>query len=125
MASNCGQLWSYAQGLETPCEESRRAKISRSYYALFHHARDFHRGLPSDQKGLELNRNSGAHQKLIQQLLNPTAKDTSVAQRSRTIGNFLMLARELRDVADYENSSDVKAMQLSRCLGYVEKGLQS
>lgn len=125
MASNSAQLWTYAQALTSPCEESKRAKISRSYYALYHHARDFHSSLPPDEKGHELKMGGGVHQKLIQQLINPSAKDRALATRSRSIGNFLMLARELRDLADYDNSADVKASQVSRCMGYVEKGLQA
>jgi hypothetical protein len=125
MSSSSQQLWSYAQGLGVPCEESRRAKISRAYYALYHHARDFHSGLPKDENGRLLSIGGGVHQKLIQQLTNPDAKDLAVCTRSRTIGNYLMLARELRDMADYDNAADVDRNKVNDCIRFVEKGLKS
>ncbi|WP_286899113.1 hypothetical protein [Achromobacter sp. UBA2119] len=125
MASNSAQLWTYAQTLETPCEESRRAKISRAYYALYHHARDFHDALPEDARGQELAVGGGVHKKLIQKLTNPTLKDESAKKRSRSIGTFLGLARDLRDQADYDNQCSIGNVQVSQCLGFVKKGLDS
>ncbi len=122
MASNSEKLWQYAQNIATPCEESRRAKISRAYYSLFHHASAFHQSL--DEQGLVLKHGRGGdHQQLIQQLTNPTCADPATKGRSRAKGSFLMLARDLRNTADYDNSAMVDARLVSKCLGFVEKGL--
>lgn len=123
MPSNSAQLWIYAQSLNTPCEESRRAKISRAYYALYHHAIDFHNGLASS--GNTLAAGGGVHRKLIQQLTNPTVTDEAIKSRSRKIGTMLGLARDLRDEADYENTCAIEPKHVRECLRYVEQGLAS
>ncbi|MEN4918280.1 hypothetical protein ABE485_06375 [Achromobacter spanius] len=123
MPSNSTQLWTYAQSLNTPCEESRRAKISRAYYALYHHAIDFHNSLPSSGHSLAVG--GGVHRKLIQQLTNPTVADDAMKGRSRKIGTMLGLARDLRDEADYENTSTIEPKHVRECLRYVEQGLAS
>lgn len=125
MASNSTQLWTYAQSLQTPCEESKRAKISRAYYALYHHARDFHDSLPEDERGQELAKSGGVHRRLIQRLTNPTVADQAAKGRSRKIGTYLGLARDLRDLADYDTQSSIGNSDVTECLGFVRKGLSS
>lgn len=125
MASTKEALWAYAEALPTACEESRRTKISRTYYALYHHALDFHLSLPENERGLAAGDARGVHQVLLSRLANPQTKDLGVQTKSRKIGTYLRLARELREDADYHNDKNVSDNDVRRCLKWVSQGLEA
>lgn len=100
-----------------------RNKIGRSYYALYHHAINFHNALPEAEKGGLRAHTGGVHQQLIDRLCNPSVRDVSVQSRSRSIGTFLSLARALRDRADYHHDQTVTATDVVNCTRFVSKGL--
>jgi len=122
MPSNVDALWAYAQKMPDVCEESCRAKISRAYYALFHEAKVFHDQLTSP--GFLPAKPGGLHKKIIHQLCNPTVTDEGLQTKSRGAGTKLGLARELRDLADYELGQPVAKSDVTNCLGFVRRGLQ-
>jgi len=79
-----------------------RTVVNRSYYAAFHHARIFHDALPS--VGNAPTHPVGVHEKLIQQLLNPSFSKSSnenVYNLSKSIGYILKNIKKLRTSADY------------------------
>lgn len=123
MASNYQQLWAYAQSLQAVCEESRRNKIGRSYYALYHHALEFHNALP--EQGALVAGVGGAHRQLASRLTNPAVPDPALKARSRTIGTLLGLARDLRDRADYHHNVTVTQHDVEKCVGFVTRGLSA
>lgn len=115
------QIWAHAQNLPQTSEEELRAKISRSYYALYSHACMFNDQLESE--GNVFKRASGSHSQLSQKLTNPTVKDPVLQVSSRDLGTKQKLAHELRVKADYELDVPVNQKDLMQCLGYVRRGM--
>lgn len=111
------ELWAHAQTLPSSTEAERRAKISRSYYALYSHACDFNDSL--DSKGILFKKDSGTHNRLSQALTNPTVKDDELQKHSRSLGTMQKLAHELRIKADYNLLADVTQADVQKCSRYV------
>lgn len=120
MPSNSQALWAYAVAIAPAGEEARRNKIGRGYYALA-----FHAALPSSALALTVKGAGGVHRQLATSLTNICTPDQALATRSRTIGTLLGLARDLRDLADYDLSADVAGSHVRKCMGFVERGLRS
>lgn len=121
MSVNPTEIWEHAQKLPEATEADIRAKISRSYYALYSHACLFTKGLAT--QGQETTFGSGMHRKLIQRLTNPTVADPKQCEASRQIGTKQMLAYDYRLKADYYLDEPVTTADLKKCLSYVRSGL--
>jgi uncharacterized protein (UPF0332 family) len=121
MSTTVTDLWIHAQQLPQATEECSRAKISRAYYALYHHALQFHDDL--DSEGLLPAKPGGQHRKLTHQLVNPTSKNSELCFKSRQIGTYLGLAREKRVNADYHPEKNLGKTEVAECLRYVRTGL--
>lgn len=110
-----------AEQLPETSESEIRTKISRLYYALFSHACEFEKKLPS--QGSLLKRDSGAHAKLSQRLTNPSVKSDQIEGISRQLGTQQMMAHDLRVKADYRLDEKVDKSDLLKCKGYVKRGM--
>ena len=121
MSVNPAELWAHAQLLPEATEADRRAKISRSYYALYSHASLFTQSLAT--QGLETSFGSGMHRKMMERLTNPSVKDDEKCNASRQIGTKQMLAYDFRLKADYYLDEPVTVADVRKCLAYVRGGL--
>lgn len=83
-------------------EPSDRSAISRAYYGAFHHAKDWHEGLPAP--GHDVGPRGGEHQMLINRLRNPDSVVLGPvsARQSRFLAAKLEVLRNRRVVADYQ-----------------------
>jgi hypothetical protein len=112
----CHDLLALARELSTGNGEAHwRASVSRSFYALFHHAKDWHADLPVPGS---VGAARGTHEQLIQQLRSPARECTGMQQKhSRWLAGQLDVLRAQRVEADYELAGKVlnKEWAVSAC----------
>jgi uncharacterized protein (UPF0332 family) len=112
------ELLAAAQAIPRTDEASRRAIISRAYYAAFHAAFEFHSSLPSP--GSVGNAN-GKHAQLIAQLSSPTIKSGLAAHLiSRRVGAILGSLLAARVKADYYPDQPVSDQDVEMALFKAE-----
>ena len=105
MAINCDDLFELAQRLSTcPDEASKRASISRAYYASYHQCVEWEKQLP---RSSEINgtREStvSVHASLIRRLRHPDKRcSPTQINQSIQIGKRLNQLRKRRGRADYD-----------------------
>jgi uncharacterized protein (UPF0332 family) len=101
MSATPEEMLSCAQALcaDANCETKYRASISRSYYAAFHAARNFHNGLATP--GSVGNSNGGVHAQLIAQLSNP-----GISKSNRKFFLSQAIAKSLRPIVDARVDAD-------------------
>ena len=97
------QLLEFSQALNTAKanEVARRCAIGRSYYAAFHLAKEFHATLR--QPGTVVSSRAGVHERLYQQLENPTISQADPKHLiSREVAALARRIKRARTKADYE-----------------------
>lgn len=94
------QIESEAKG-----EAAYRNSVSRSYYAIYHKASNFHDALPS--KGEEGKR-GGVHARFISRLNNPTVICEITIKKSKMAGYVCQDMRTRRVDADYKLDKNIK-----------------
>ena len=97
------QLIEFSQALNTANanEVARRCAIGRSYYAAFHLAKEFHATL--SQPGTVVSGRAGVHERLYQQLENPTISRADPKHFiSREVAAIARQIKRVRTKADYE-----------------------
>jgi hypothetical protein len=97
------QLIEFSQALiaSNADEVARRCAIGRSYYAAFHLAKEFHSTL--SQPGTVVRSRAGVHDRLYQQLANPTISPSDPRHLiSRQIAVIAQEVKRVRTKADYE-----------------------
>jgi uncharacterized protein (UPF0332 family) len=93
------QLLAQAKSIDLAGEPEIRNAIGRGYYAAYHVAKAFHDGLPSSGVAAI---NVGAHEELIQRLVNPSIDAADpMAVKSRKIGYIMRLIKPHRVKSDY------------------------
>lgn len=106
MAIDSDDLFSLALRLSN-CEDeaSRRAAISRAYYASYHRCLEWERSLPKLGDGVGVH---GVHASLIRRLRRPHPScDRATAKSSKDLGKWLDQQRQRRGIADYDAHVDV------------------
>ncbi|WP_157755093.1 hypothetical protein [Variovorax boronicumulans] len=82
-------------------EIARRVIVSRAYYGAYHACTEWHASLPV--AGHDIGFKGGAHQTLVNQLVNPDQSCTrDIELQSKGIGYALRELRDWRHEADYE-----------------------
>jgi hypothetical protein len=100
MSVTADDLLDWAYHAHDQDETDKRAIISRAYYAAYHRCQDWHSSL-SPNFG-SANANAKTHEKLIQQLLNPSlALPKPKRDLSKELGNRLSALKGVRVLADY------------------------
>jgi hypothetical protein len=89
-------------------EAALRSSVSRAYYAVYHHFKNWHDQLPCP--GSSAGHPGGVHQELINRLRNP-APELKQEQKveSKTKAAQLEALRNQRHIADYKLSDTVEA----------------
>lgn len=107
---------------ENNTEIELRCIISRSYYAAYHHALEFHESLLV--KGFIPTKPTGVHATLIYQLLNPSIPRTDPDFiKSLDIGNSLRGLYPFRKQADYKMGETVLRVDMKSVIAQTVKML--
>jgi uncharacterized protein (UPF0332 family) len=112
------ELLAAARAISPTDEASRRAVISRLYYAAFHAAFAFHCSLPTPGS---VGNSKGEHAQLIAQLSKPTVNTGHPSHiSSRRIGVILGALLALRVKADYHPQLPVSGDDMDMALFHAE-----
>lgn len=100
MSVTAEDLLDWAKSIPIQDEVDLRAIVSRAYYAAYHRCKDWHGAL--HYHGSCSMAHAGEHEKLIQQLKNPSMGIPAPRQKlSRDLGKKLEALKALRVLADY------------------------
>ena len=115
-------LVEFSQALNTANanEVARRCAIGRSYYAAFHLAKEFHATL--SQPGTVVSSRAGVHERLYQQLENPTISPADPKHLiSREVAAIARRIKRARTKADYELGQTVDLEMTDEAIDHTLK----
>lgn len=116
------QLIEFSQALNTANanEVARRCAIGRSYYAAFHLAKEFHATL--SQPGTVVSSRAGVHERLYQQLENPTISRADPKHLiSREVAAIARRIKHVRTKADYELRQTINHEMADKAIDHTLK----
>lgn len=113
------QLLQQAKSIALTGEPEIRNAIGRGYYAAYHAAKAFHESLPTSGFAAS---NVGAHEELIQCLVNPSLSTTDpLCNKSRRIGYILKAIKPHRVKSDYYLDQTVESTLAAEVINDAER----